>query len=44
MNGGLAILNITQKANPDIGHLGQLNLSRPLPLSLPTNNACDFCH
>ena len=44
MNGGLAVFNIPQKANSDIGNLRQLDLSRPLSLSLSANNACDFCH
>jgi len=44
MNGGLAILDVAQKANSDIGNLRQLDLSRPLSLSLSANNACDICH
>ena len=44
MNGSLAILDVAQKANSDIGNLRQLDLSRPLSLSLSANNACDICH
>ena len=44
MHRGLAIFDIPQKANPDIGHLRQLNLCRPLSLSLSADNACYICH
>lgn len=44
MHRWFTIFYIPQKANSNIGNLRQLNLCRPLSLSLFADNASYICH